>query len=103
MLWSFVWYMTQNPNAFVDGVMNGFSLHIEPPPPRMLHSHHFYSFPLLCGLTQCPFGTAHGIFLTHCRATKAQASMHAQTRQNHRCWHTLSMDVEEHSDQHVDL
>ena len=32
MLWSFVWYMAQNPNAAcVDGVMNGFSLHIEPP------------------------------------------------------------------------
>ena len=23
--------MTENPNAFVDGVMNGFLLHIEPP------------------------------------------------------------------------
>ena len=31
MLWSFVWNIAQNPNAFVDGVMNGFSLHIEPP------------------------------------------------------------------------
>ena len=28
---SFVRHMALNPNAFVDGVMNGFSLHIEPP------------------------------------------------------------------------
>ena len=27
----FRWHMALNPNTFVDGVMNGFSLHIEPP------------------------------------------------------------------------
>ena len=28
---SFVWHIAKQPNAFVDGVMNAFSLHSEPP------------------------------------------------------------------------
>ena len=33
----FVWHIAYDPNAFVDGVLNGFSLHIEPPSYESTH------------------------------------------------------------------
>ena len=44
-------------------------------------------------------------YLSHCRATKAQASLRkrAQTRQSLLCLHAQSMDVDEDSDENLDL